>query len=702
MGQGKDKYTIGVDTGGTFTDCVVLDDKGKVTIGKAETTPGVLEEGVLKSMEDAAGHLGLTLEQLLDQSRMINQGTTIGTNILINRDGAKAGLITTKGFEDIIWIQRAVGRVDGLSAEEIRHQATCVKPEPVIPKKWIMGVTERIDSFGRVVFPLNRKEVEEAVDKLKAEGVEAIGVSLLWSFINPAHEQEIEKIVNERAPEILCNISYRIAPNIREYGRTNTVAIDAYVGPPMVEWYRKLKVALTNRGYRHDLLTMQVWGGVMPSEKMMPIGTINSGPSGGVVGSRLMGEYLGLPNVVTTDVGGTSFDVSIVAEGKPIAAKEPPIMRYRISIPTIEVISIGAGGGTIAWVDPAGAFRVGPTSAGALPGPVCYRKGGTRPTVTDADLVLGYFNPDYFLGGRMKLDKSAATAAIKKLGESMGWGVIETARAIFTIQNEHMTDLMRLMVTRRGYDPREFEVFAFGGGGPTHGAFYSAPLGIKSMYVFPESSVFSAYGIATSDVQRVFSSSTYARLPGDNDKIAEILTETYRKLDAQALEEMEHTGFRKENVVLSREISMKFARQVNLEEIDMPVKDYRAADVDNTRQRFVEYYTKLYGEGAAFEAAGLEIMSQAVTATIKSPTAPPPKQALGSSDASKAKKGKRDVWWEKYGDFHSTDIYDYHMLMPGNTIKGPAIVEMSTTTIVIPPGMSSLVNEFGHVKVNLT
>ncbi|MDY6971244.1 MAG: hydantoinase/oxoprolinase family protein [Thermodesulfobacteriota bacterium] len=697
----KEIYVIGVDTGGTFTDCVVLDETGNVTIGKAETTPGILEEGVLGAIADAASHLGLTLERLLDKTRAVNQGTTVGTNILINRDGARAGLITTEGFEDTIYVQRAVGRIDGLSPDEIRHQATCRKPEPVIPKELIYGVTERIDCFGKVAIPLNRRQVEEAVDELKAHGVEAIGVCLLWGFLNPSHEQEIEKIIHERAPEVFCNISSRIAPTIREYGRTNTVVIDAYVGPPMIKWYRNLKNALKGRGYRHELLTMQVWGGVMPAESMMPIGTINSGPAGGVVGSRLMGSYLGLDNVVTTDVGGTSFDVSLVAEGKPIAAREPPIMRYRISIPTIEVISIGAGGGTVAWIDAAGLFKVGPVSAGSLPGPVSYGRGGKDPTVTDADLVLGYFNPDYFLGGKLKLDKEAAEDAIRKLGEEMGWGLIETARAIFTIQNEHMTDLLRLMVTRRGYDPRDFVVFAFGGGGPAHAAFYSAPLSIKSIYMFPESAVFSAYGIATSDIQRIFNFSMYARLPGDNEDIAKRLTSAYQDLDKKALAEMELIGFRREDVMLSRSISMKFARQVNMESIDVPVNDYVAADIDDIQRRFIEYYTRLYGEGAAFVEAGMEIMAQSVTATILSPAAPPASRPLGSADGSKALKGKRNVYWEKFGDFHSTGIYDFQAMMPGNTIKGPSIIEAATTTLVIPPDLSAMMNEYGQVVVEL-
>lgn len=697
----KDEYIIGVDTGGTFTDCVVLDSKGNITFGKAETTPEVLEDGVIEAIEDAAKGLGLNIEQLLSQTQVVNQGTTIGTNILINRNGAKAGLITTKGFEDTIYIQRAIGRVDGLSPEEIRHAGTCRKPVPLVPKELIFGVTERIDCFGNIVIPLNLKEVEEAVDKLKTAGVEAIGVSLLWGFSNPVHEQEIKKIIEKKFPGIYCQLASNVAPTIREYGRTNTVVIDTYVGPPMIKWYKNLKKKLQKKGYKHDLLTMQVWGGVMPSESMIPMGTINSGPAGGVIGSRLMASYLGIENVVTTDVGGTSFDVSIVAEGRPIEAREPPIMRYRVSIPMIEITSIGAGGGSIAWVDPAGSFKVGPMSAGSFPGPVCYRKGGNNPTVADADLVLGYLNPDYFLGGRLKLDKDTAIKAIKNLGEKMGWGVTETAAAIFDIQNEHMSDLLRLVITRRGYDPREFAVFAFGGGGGIHAIFYSVPLGVKSVYMFPTSSVFSAFGIATSDIQRIFRSSVYVRMPGDSQAIAKLLSSTYQGLERGASDEMERIGLKKEDVMLSRDIGIKFGRQVNMESIKMPVKDYAAEDIKDMQQRFVEHYTKIYGEGAAFVAAGMEIMTQSVTATIKSSVAAPISKTLRSADSSKALKGKRPVYFKKNGDYMSTKIYDFMSLQPGNTIDGPAIVEATTTTFVIPPSQSGMINKYGQFVIEV-
>jgi N-methylhydantoinase A len=695
------EYVIGVDTGGTFTDCTVVDSAGGVHLGKAETTPEALERGVINGIADAARGMGLTIHELLRKTRVVNQGTTIGTNIIINRNGAKAGLITTKGFEDTIYIQRAIGRVDGLSPEEIRHAAVCRKPEPLIPKELIFGVTERIDCFGNIVIPLNLKEVEDAVDKLLHAGVEAIGVSLLWGFLNPEHERKVERIIRSKAPNMYCQIASNVAPEIREYGRTNTVVIDTYVGAPMIRWYRNLKKELGERGYNNELLTMQVWGGVMPASSMLPMATINSGPAGGVIGSRLVASYLGIDNVVTTDVGGTSFDVSVIAGGRPIEAREPPIMRYRVSIPMIEITSIGAGGGSIAWIDPAESLKVGPVSAGASPGPVCYGKGGVEPTVTDADLLLGYLNPDYFLGGRVKLNKDAALNAITKLGGKKGWSPLETAVNIFNIQNEHMSDLLRLVITRRGYDPREFVVFAFGGGGGIHSPFYCAPLSVKSLYMFPTSSVFSSFGTATADIQRVFRSSVHIRIGNDHAKVAGPLNETYRELERRALDEMAGIGLRKKNVILTRDVAMKFGRQVNMETIDMPKKEYGSKDVKNMQERFVEYYSRLYGEGAAFVEAGMEIMSQSVTATVKSPVKPPVLEPLGSTNPRKAMAGERPVYFEKYGDYVSTKIYRFLSLKPGNTVKGPAVVEAPTTTFVISPGQNGVMNGYGHLVVTL-
>jgi N-methylhydantoinase A len=689
------KYIIGVDTGGTYTDVCVIDETGNVSIGKAPTTPKNLVDGVLDALEDAAHARGLTRKELLARTVSFCQGTTIGTNALINRQGVKTGMITTKGFEDTIYIQRAIGRVDGLHPEEVRHQAAVKKPVPFIPKSLIVGVTERIDLFGKVVVPLNREEVWRAAKRLVSAGVKAIAVAFLWSNENPAHEDEAAKIVEEAAPGIFVNTSHRVAPLIREYGRFNSVMIDTYIGPIMTEWYKSLYARLKEEGLEREMLTAQVWGGVMPYHAMMPIGTINSGPVGGSLGSRRIAKLLEKPYVVATDVGGTSFDVSVIARYEALQAREPPIMRYRVNIPMVQITSIGAGGGTIAWADEASHLRVGPVSAGAYPGPVCYGRGGERPTVTDALVVLGYLNPDYHLGGRTRLDKEGASRAIGDLGKKVGLGSLETAKGIFDLQNAHMSDLLRLVVTRSGYDPRDFALFCYGGGGPMHGAIYGRELGFKEIYMFESSSAWSAFGIATSDISRMFWRHRYLRMPTE----VNVLNETFNQLEAEAIEEMEKLGFGPEEITLHREISMKFGRQVNVETIPVERKTYTDQDVQQMCDAFVAYYKSLYGEGAAFVEAGMEIMTFMVRATKSAVVPAIPKLKLESTDSSHAFKGKREVFAGDGGGFLSTQVYEFERLRPGNMVAGPAIIEAPTTTMYILSGQVGRIDQYRNLMI---
>jgi N-methylhydantoinase A len=690
--QNGKSYHIGVDTGGTFTDVIVIDSGGNVVIGKAETTPGKFEEGVLNAIADAGQKFGLGLNELLEQTESFVQGTTVGTNILINRNGVKTGMITTKGFEDTTHIMRAIGRIDGLSPEEVRHSAMVKKPEPICPKTLIKGVAERFDSFGNEVVPLNKDELLKATQELVAAGVESIAICFLWSHIYPKHELEAYEIVSKIAPNAYVDMSHKVAPLIREYGRFNTAAIDCYIGPIMMKWYRHLDKVLRGQGLSKELLTAQVWGGVMPYKDMMPIGTINSGPVGGVIGSRKVAtELLDLPNVVTTDVGGTSFDVSIIAEGRHVYAREKPIMRFRVNVPMIDVTSIGAGGGTIAWSDQAGALKVGPASAGADPGPACYMKGGQNPTVTDAAVVLGIYDPNFYLAGRKKLNKDVAVKSVKTLGEKVGMGLTETAAAIFDIQNEHMIDLLRLMVTRTGYDPRDFSVFCFGGGGPTHGAAYGRRLGFKSIYMFPTSAAFSAFGLASADVSRLFDRSVFFAMPADPKQINAICDQ----LENEALSEMTRIGFPRDQVVLHREVSMKFGRQVNVERIPIPRKPYDEKDIAKIGDDFVEFYRSVYGEGAAFVEAGMEMMAIHITASV--PLARPSliKRSLGSPKTDSALKGRRDVYWSEKKSYQLTPIYDGDKLEPGNVIAGPAVAELATTTILVPHESELKIDEYG-------
>jgi N-methylhydantoinase A len=433
----------------------------------------------------------------------------------------------------------------------------------------------------------------------------------------------------------------------------------------------------------------------MPYHAMMPIGTINSGPVGGSLGSKRIAELLEKPNVVATDVGGTSFDVSVIARYEALQAREPPIMRYRVNIPMVQITSIGAGGGTIAWVDEANHLRVGPVSAGAHPGPVCYGRGGTRPCVTDALLVLGLLNPDYYLGGRIKLDKKAASRAIEEVGKKIGLGMVETAKGIFDLQNAHMADLLRLVVTRSGYDPRDFALFCYGGGGPTHGAIYGKELGFREIYMFETSAAWSAFGIATSDISRMFWRHRYLRMPAD----VSVLNETFSQLEEEAIDEMERIGFGREEINLHREISMKFGRQVNVETIPVPRKIYSEQDVEEICNSFIEYYRSLYGEGAAFVEAGMEIMTFMVRATKSAILPAIPKLKLEKADSSHALKAKRDVFMGEAGEFVSTNVYEFGKLRPGNEVVGPAIIEAPTTTMYTLSGQVGRIDEYRNLMI---
>ncbi|MDP2727127.1 MAG: hydantoinase/oxoprolinase family protein, partial [Dehalococcoidia bacterium] len=386
-------YFVGVDTGGTFTDCVIMDGDGKLVLGKSPSTPPDFAVGVLGAVGVAAESMGLTLEDLLQQTVLFTHGTTVATNAMLTRSGARTGLITTEGFEDTIIMMRAIGRVVGLTEEEIKHMVATNKPVPIVPRTLIKGVTERVDYKGAVLRALDKEAARRAIKELVDEGVEAIAVCFLWSFMNPTHEREVLRLIKEMYPGVFASISSDLTPKLGEYERTATAAINAYVGPATSRYIASFSDQLKGKGFAYVPLIMQAYGGCLPADRAVerPVEMIGSGPAGGVIGSKFMAELMGHNNVITTDVGGTSFDVGLIYGGVPELAKEPSIGQYRLMVPSIEIKSIGAGGGSIAWVEPVtNLLKVGPRSAGARPGPVCYDAGGTDPTVTDADLVLGY------------------------------------------------------------------------------------------------------------------------------------------------------------------------------------------------------------------------------------------------------------------------------------------------------------------------
>ncbi|MDB5593897.1 MAG: N-methylhydantoinase A/acetone carboxylase, beta subunit, partial [Hyphomicrobiales bacterium] len=443
-----DGFVVGIDTGGTFTDIVVLHPDGAVTINKSPTTPKQFSLGVHDAVKVAAESLGMTSEEFLSRTSMFKHGTTVATNALINRRGARVGLITTRGFEDTIYVMRAVGRVDGLDEAEIKHVTKVTKPTPLVPKSLIRGIYERTDYRGKVVVPLDRQGLRDAVrDLVETANVEAIAVCFLFSWMNPEHEDAVRDLVQELYPDrhIPVTLSHEIAPQMGEYARSNTAVVNAFLWNTIDSYISGLNKQLQASGLPDDMMVMQANGGIVRPEQMTGIGTLQSGPAGGMIATQYVASVLGHPNVITGDMGGTSFDVGLLTDGQLTHAREPIAERIRLLQPMIDVESIGAGGGTVARIDPVtGRLLVGPDSAGADPGPIVYGMGGTLVTVTDANVVLGYIDPEYFLGGRRKLDKAAAERAIKEqIADPLGLSTVEAAAGIYDVINSKMSDLIR-------------------------------------------------------------------------------------------------------------------------------------------------------------------------------------------------------------------------------------------------------------------
>ena len=696
------RYRIGVDIGGTFTDCVVADEHGGRTVSKAQTTPGSLQDGVLEAVGVNAEQLGLTRPQLLGATDLFVHGTTQATNAMLTRTGARTGLITTKGHEDAIIIGKVFAKVAGLPERDLVHSSRLRKPDPIVPRSLIRGVTERVDRDGDVIVELQEGEVIEAIDTLLAEGVEAIAVSLLWSFVNDAHERRIKELLAERAPGVFTAYSHEVAPVLGEYERTATTAITAYVGPKVVGYLERLEAQLRAEGLAHPLLVMQASGGLTSvlDAAQRPIVTLDSGPTGGILGCQHLGRLYGESNVICTDVGGTSFDVGLILRGEVPLEVEPVVAQYSLRMPKVLVNSIGSGGGSIAWLDEGGLLRVGPQSAGSRPGPACYGNGGTEPTVTDADLVLGYLDADSFLGGRMRLDRELALRALAELGAKLGMEAEEVAVGVFRIINSQMADLIRKSTIEQGHDPRECVLVAYGGAGPTHAVFYGNEIGSKAILVLADSTVFSAEGMLTCDIQHTAEASRVMSTPFTDEALAG-LTARFTALEQRVMDQFAREGAPLEEVSLARTIGVRFRQQVHTVEVEVDPGTLDAAAGERLLARFLERYGQVYGEGALLLGGGNEVELHRVVGTRPiEPVAFPEHESEGP-DASAALKGERSAYFEPAG-LTSTRVYDGDALRAGNLIDGPAIIERMGDSVVVPPGFRAEVDPLLTIRLGTT
>jgi N-methylhydantoinase A len=695
------RLLVGVDIGGTFTDCVVLDPSGRITATKASSTPRDFAEGMLAAMRVAAERLGVSFESFCRDIAVLTHGTTVGTNALIQRKGAKVGLLTTRGHEDAIHIMRGSRGVSSRDIAKVVHFPSSQKPSPIVPKRLIEGVSERVDCFGEVVVPLNELEAEAAIRRLAAQGVDAIAVCFLWSFKNPAHERRVKEMIRDLAPEVFVSCSIDIAPKWGEYERTTATALNAYIGPVMAKYLGNLDRQLKASGYAQPLQITQCGGGSISVDHAMesPLLTLDSGPVSGVTGSLYLGKLMGLPNIITTDMGGTSFDVGIIHGGQPEYSFVSNVVQYEYFLPKVDIQAIGSGGGSLARVDPQSkTLAVGPESAGADPGPVCYGKGGTIATVTDADVVLGYINPDNFLGGRIRLDRRKAVDSVERVAGALGLPLMEAAGGIARIAEFKMADIIRKMTVEKGFDPRDFVLFAFGGAGPAHAGVFARELGVRKI-VIPQKEIAStwcAFGAASADILHVYEQVDIQAEPFEAGRINAVLA----ALEAKAGAQMDKDGIDRARRRFSFSLDMRHRGQINEVEVMLPEKRVKDAFFEPLRRRFTGRYEQLYGRGSSYADARLEIVTLRLRATAATPR---PKlsaaRKLSAKIDAKAKRGKRSVYWAEAKKAAPTPIYDGAHLVPGNAIKGPAVIETTDTTVVVHPNRALRVDKFGNFEI---
>ena len=696
-------YLCGIDIGGTFTDCVVVDPDGQVITAKAPSTPDNFADGMMAALGAAASKLNLSPRALCESTSMLSHGTTIGTNLIIQKRGAKVGLITTRGHNDVIHIMRGSRGLTGRDVQLVVHFPESQKPDPVIPKRLIEGVSERVDCFGKVVVDLNEEETEKAVRRLADRGVEAIAVCFLWSFLAPAHEKRVREIIEAVAPDMFVTCSHELVPKWGEYERTTAVALNAYIGPRTTGYLRSIENALADLGYRAPVQITQCAGGTISVGKAMeaPLLTLDSGPVSGVTGTKYTGGIMGYDNIITADMGGTSFDVGIIYRGEPAYSFRSMVNQYEYFLPKVDLQTIGSGGGSKVWIDDVtGTLHVGPDSAGAVPGPACYGLGGEEATVTDADVVLGYLNPDNFAGKSIALDKGAAEAAVQRIADRLGMGLHECASGITRIVDFQMADLIRKVTIQKGFDPRDFVVFAFGGAGPVHAGVFAQELGVQKIVV-PQrdtASVWCAFGAAAADVLHVAEQVDIMGSPFDPARINGIIAELNSKVSSQ----LSKDGISTDRQQFRFSLDMRHKGQINEVAVDLDGNTLDHSDLEDLRARFVERYELLYGAGASLRGAKLEIVTVRCRASADTPK---PKlvaaKTLSEAMPDSAHLPRRQVYGFELNGHEDTRIYDGHGLRPGNRIEGPAIIEMEATTVVVHPGQVLAVDAFGNFEISV-
>ena len=669
-------YKIGIDVGGTFTDFFVVDKYGNFKIRKTESTPLDPAIGVLTGLGEIASEEGCTVSDFLSQVDVIVHGTTITTNAILTGKYAKTGFITTEGFRDYLNERRGA---------KTPYETKESPPNPIVPRYLIRVVKERVDCEGKEIIPLKEEDVYAAAKIFKREEVEAIAVSLLFSFLNPSHERKVKEILEKALPEVYICLSCDVLPQIRVYERASTTVFNACVGPIIRRYVDSLMQKLGQSSFNGMLLIMQSNGGVMSPDVVMNFAanTLLSGPAGGPQASMFFGRIHGIKNIISVDMGGTSFDVCLVRNMQPEITVENEIAGYRLATPSIAVHTIGAGGGSIAYIDPGGILRVGPQSAGAEPGPVCYGTGGVEPTITDADLCLGYLNPEYCLGGKRKLYLEKAEAAIKeKIAQPLGLDIAKAAEGIYVVANENMAQAIRMASIEKGYDPRSCLLVAAGGAGPVHICDIAKALEVPLILVPRVSSVFCAMGMLISNLRHDFVRVCYM-LMHEGDINVNLINSHYKEMKEAGFATLKREGISPEMMQFKYSGDLRYEGQFTEIEIPFPPSNgsFTLDKLPSLARAFDEKHDLLYGyalPGTPLELLCLRVVAEGITEGIQMPEAPD----TGDNVPSVIKAQRRISY---NGKFLTVPVYDGNQVGRGNTITGPAVVEEPTTTLFITP-----------------
>jgi N-methylhydantoinase A len=677
-------YRIGVDVGGTFTDVVATDDAGRMTFVKAPSTPSDQSIGVVEGLEKLAGRLGLELPLLLSRTTRLVHGTTVATNALLERKGARVGLLTTAGHRDVLEMR------EGLKDD--RYNLRLPPPEPLVPRHLRLGVQERMRADGSVAIPLDDRSLAMAIEVLKASEVEAVAVCYLHAYRNAAHEQRTGMAIERALPGAFVSLSSDVLPQIKEFERVSTTVVNAYVGPAVRRYFTSLKARLAELGYLEELFIILSHGGVAPVAEAarLAAATVLSGPAGGVAGARRCAELLGIPDLIAFDMGGTSTDISLVSDGHATLTSERGLAGQRIALRSLDIVSIGAGGGSKARVVPGPILHVGPESAGADPGPACYGRGGITATVTDANVLLGYLSSDNFLGGTRTLDRSAADAAVDDIAKALDTDRVVAAAGIYRMINLTMAEGIRLMTVRRGVDPRRFALLSFGGAAGLHAVEVARDLNIAKVIVPPVASVLSAWGMLGTELRYEISRTHIgdASKLGDDDVRA-----LFASMEREAAEKT--AGWFETPPQMRRSGEMRYGEQIY--EIDVPLSDLDWNE-PNLMQRVVDRFHMRHEELYTYASRDQEVVLVNARLAVIGAVAVAREAPPASGKAKPVPAVRRNAY---FGQFRDVPVYGLDSWSPGHSVSGPAIIVAETTTIVFGEGDKATVNALGWLEIDL-